>query len=123
MDMSIYRFNQEKQARLSFLIGLASVFAVVFRTVLTCYFTAPLGIIIALLSRGADPVLPKRARYGVILCVIALVANTIVLGFTFVQFSRMLSDPVQREILSETIYKQTGLSLDDLMQRAGNLIR
>ena len=31
MDMTYYRFNQEKQARLSFLIGLASVFAVVFR--------------------------------------------------------------------------------------------
>jgi hypothetical protein len=35
----------------------------------------------------------------------------------------MLSDPVQREILNETIYKQTGLTLDDLIQRAGNLIR
>jgi hypothetical protein len=123
MDMTLYRFNQEKQARLSFLIGLASIFAVVFRTGLTAYFIAPLGIIIGLLSKGADPVLPRQARFGVILGVIALVANTLVLGFTFVQFSRMLSDPVQREILNETIYKQTGLTLDDLIQRAGNLIR
>jgi hypothetical protein len=123
MDMTYYRFNQEKQARLSFLIGLASVFAVVFRTGLTAYFIAPLGIIIGLLSRGADPALPRQARFGVILGVIALVANTLVLGITVVQFTRMLSDPVQRDILNETFYKQTGLTLDDLMQRAGNLIR
>jgi hypothetical protein len=105
------------------IIAVLVALALLFRTGLTAYFIAPLGIIIGLLSKGADPVLPRQARFGVILGVIALVANTLVLGFTFVQFSRMLSDPVQREILNETIYKQTGLTLDDLIQRAGNLIR
>lgn len=123
MDMTLYRYNQEKQARLAFLISLASVFATVFMTGLTCYFIAPLGIIIALISKGADPALPRQAKVAVIICTIALAANTLLLGFTIFQFTKMLADPVQRELLNETLYKQYGLTLDDFLQRAGNLLR
>ncbi len=123
MDMSLYRFNQAKQARLAFLISLAAVFSTVFMTGLTCYFIAPLSIIIALISRGADPVLPRQAKTAVLISVIALAVNTVLLGFTFIQFTKMLADPVQRELLNETLYKQYGLTLDDFLQRAGNLLR
>jgi hypothetical protein len=53
----------------------------------------------------------------------ALFINTAMLVYSYYNLYTILQDPVQREQLSQRIYEQTGLTLDDMLSQFRQYLR
>lgn len=105
-----YENNQRKEIAADSLATAAFVFGIIslFSTICCCPFLfSALGIILALLSKGAEEVLRPRAKTGLILSVIGFVISIILvvfsIGFPLFMF---MTNPQYKENMIET-YEET----------------
>ena len=102
-------------SRLSFLLGMGSLIFTFFMTVIIPYILAPVSIVLAVISKSDDRKISKMSRNAVILSVIALVANTAIVGTTYYS---MFTNPELRQQVNSVAEQMYGYSLDDLIEAA-----
>ena len=108
MEFETPQYNERERAadRLataSLILGIISLFS----TLCCCPFVfSAIGIVLALLSKGAEKVLRPRARTGLILSVVGLAVSVILIGFT-IAFPIFMykTNPQFRENLREEMTK------------------
>lgn len=116
-------YHQEKLARSALGLSVAALLAAVFRAGIFPYIFGVLGLLFALLSRGRDRGYKPAARRALVIAAGALILNTAFLAYSYYNIYKILQDPVQRELLSQQVYEQTGLTLDDMLSQFRSFFR
>ena len=83
------------------------------------YFAGVGAILAAILSRGRDRQYSRQARLGLILGSVAITVYTAIMVVAFFTFFNGIKDPATRQQISDILYQQTGMTLDDLMRYYG----
>lgn len=120
MDFSTIQNTPKKNQALvnsAFIMGLISIICA-----FTCFsFLSPvfggLGIIFALLSKGKEDVMEKKAKRGLVLASISLIATVAFTAFTFIYTFIMVSQQTPDELhdnLNEAYEEVYGQSFDEL---------
>ena len=93
--------SAEKLATASFVMGIISLFSVL----CCCPFVfSAIGIVLALLSKGAEKVLRPRAKTGLILSIVGLCVSVVLMAFTIVFPVVMYkTNPLFRENMNKSI--------------------
>lgn len=122
MDFSNMQNAQKKNQALvhsSFVMGILSIISA-----FTCLsFLAPvfggLGILFALLSKGKEDAMEKKAKYGLIMSVISTIAIVVIVAgtfiFTFATMSQYEPDELH-DYLNEAYEETYGQSFDELYE-------
>jgi hypothetical protein len=114
---------QERLVRSAVWLSAAALISSVFSPGIFPYVFAVFAILFGLLSRGRDRRYKRAARVGLIMACGALFINTAMLVYSYYNLYTILQDPVQREQLSQRIYEQTGLTLDDMLSQFRQYLR
>ena len=120
MDFSTIQNTPKKNQALvnsAFIMGLISIICA-----FTCFsFLSPvfggLGIIFALLSKGKEDVMEKKAKRGLVLASISLIATVAFTAFTFIYTFVVMSQYTPDELhdhLNEAYEETYGQSFDEL---------
>ena len=122
MEFSNMQNTKKKNQALvssAFVMGILSVISAV-----TCFsFLSPifggLGIIFALLSKGKEETFEKKAKYGLVMSIITVVAVSAIMAGTFIFSYVTLSQYEPDELhdyLNETYEEAYGKSFDDMYE-------
>ena len=122
MDFSTIQNTPKKNQALvrgAFIMGIISLVCA-----FTCFsFLAPvfggLGVLFALLSKGKEEVLEKKAKTGLILSAVSLIATVAFMAFTFIFTFATLSQYEPDELhdyLNEAYEETYGQSFDELYE-------
>ena len=114
---------QERLGRSAVWLSAASLISSVFSPGIFPYVFAVFALLFALLSKGRDRRYRRSARIALIFCTGALIVNTAMLVYSYYNLYTILQDPVQREQLSQRVYEQTGLTLDDMLSQFRQYLR
>ena len=93
--------SAERLATASFVMGIISLFSVL----CCCPFVfSAIGIVLALLSKGAEKVLRPRAKTGLILSIVGLGVSVVLMAFTII-FPLVMykTNPLFRENMNKSI--------------------
>ncbi len=100
-------------AKASMVIGAVALASVFTFTIFPAVILGALALILALLSRGAELSFHPTARNGIMLSILALVANiALVVGTCFM----ILGDSPYHEELNATYEEMFGMSYDEILQ-------
>lgn len=108
-------YYMRRLEKLSFLLSIGALLSMFVFPVLAPCILASLAIIFAVLSKGGNLRFSRQARIAVILGVIAIVINVLFLGFSLATMKSILTDPEGRQQLSDILYRQYGMTLDELL--------
>lgn len=108
-------YYMRRLEKLSFLLSIGSLLSMFVFPVLAPCILASLAIVFAVLSKGRNLRFSRLARIAAILGVIAIVINVLFLGYSYVTMKAILTDPEGRQQLSDILYRQYGLTLDELL--------
>ena len=100
-------------ARASLTIGVIALISVFTFTIFPAVILGSLALILALLSRGAELNFHKTARDGILMSVLALVANVVLVGGTCFL---ILGDTPYHEELNATYEEMFGMSYDEILE-------
>ncbi len=100
-------------ARASLVIGVIALVSVFTFTIFPAIILGSLALILALLSRGAELTFHKSAQSGIIMSVLAFVANVVLVGATCLL---ILGDTPYHEELNATYEEMFGMSYDELLE-------
>ncbi len=87
---------------------------IVFPVIITC-ICAPLSIVLAYLSKGANPRMNAKAKTGTAVSVASLIITFALVAFSMAFMIRMMQDPVYAEELDAMMQRMYGYSLQDLL--------
>ncbi len=93
-------------------IAIGSI--VIFPVFLTC-LCAPLSIVLAYISKGANPRMNAKAKTGAAVSAAALVITFGIVAFSMAFLIRMMQDPAYAEELNTLMQRMYGYSLQDLL--------
>lgn len=113
-----YTDRLEKQA---LLLGAASIPSVLLFPVIAPFLFGSMSIVFAVLSKGGSLRFSRRGRLALLLGLAGILLNIVYLIFALRTVQTMLSDPSLRQQLSELIYRQYGMTLDELMPELSQL--
>lgn len=108
-------YYMRRLEKLSFLLSIGALLSMFVFPVLAPCILASLAIIFAVLSKGGNLRFSRQARIAVILGVIAIVINVLFLGYSLATMKSILTDPEGRQQLSDILYRQYGMTLDELL--------
>ena len=93
---------------------------------LTSFFFFPVGgpsllgsiaVVFAVLSKGGNLKFSRRARFAFLMGMGAIVFNVLYMLAAFRTLRETLADPTARQQLNDIIYRQYGITLDELLQQ------
>ena len=110
-------YRQAQLSRTAFLFSVIALFSCFISIIpLLPYFAGVGAILAAILSRGRDRQYSRQARLGLILGSVAITVYTAIMVAAFFTFFNGIKDPATRQQISDILYQQTGMTLDDLMR-------
>ena len=113
-----YTSRLEKQA---FLLGAISIPSIFLFPVIAPFLFGSMSIVLAVLSKGGSLHFSRRGRQALLLGLAGILINIAYLGFALSTVRTMLADPSLRQQLSDLIYRQYGMTLDELMPELSRL--
>lgn len=109
-----YMARLEKTACILSLLALASFF---FFPVAGPALLGSIAVVFAVLSKGGNLKFSRRARIAFLLGMGAIVFNVLYMWAAFRTLRETLADPAGRQQLNDIIYRQYGITLDELLQQ------
>lgn len=100
-------------ARASMALGVAALVSVFTFTIFPAVILGALSIILALLSRGAELTFHSKAKTGIMLTVLAILANVALLGGTV---AMIFGDNPYHDELNATYEEMFGMTYDEILQ-------
>lgn len=113
-----YRARLEK---LSFFLGALAIPSMFLFPVVAPCLLGSLAVVFAFLSKGRSLHMTKKSRSAMILGITAIVMNLIYMGFSVRTMQTLLNDPAGRQQLSDLLYQQYGMTLDELLRQLPGL--
>ena len=107
--------------RLAFISGAASIPATFFLPAVAPFFLGSMAIVFAVLSKGGSQRFSKRGERAVILGATAIVINLVYVVFAFKTVRTLLADPAGRQEISDMLYRQYGVTLEELLPELKNV--
>ena len=107
--------------RLAFISGAASIPATFFLPAVAPFFLGSMAIVFAVLSKGGSQRFSKRGKRAVILGATAIVMNLVYVVFAFKTVRTLLADPAGRQEISDMLYRQYGVTLEELLPELKNV--
>lgn len=80
-----------------------------------------MAIVFAVLSKGGSQRFSKRGKRAVILGATAIVINLVYVVFAFKTVRTLLADPAGRQEISDMLYRQYGVTLEELLPELKNV--
>ena len=107
-----YMLRLEKFA---FFLGAAAIPCTFITPIAVPSILGSMAIIFAVLSKGGSLRFSRRGKIAVILGALAVIVNVVYLCIVFSTLKEMLADPAGRQQLSDMLYQQYGMTLDELL--------
>lgn len=107
--------------RFAFFFGAAAIPSTLLSPILLPCLLGSMAIVFAVLSKGRSLRFSKRARRGAVLGGAAIVINMVYLVFALKTLRELLADPSGRQQISDLLYRQYGLTLDELLPQLERL--
>ena len=119
MNTNTGSFNREEYymlrlEKLAFWLGIIAIPSTFVYTFLAPCILGSMAVVFAVLSKGGNLRFSRRARAAAILGTAAIVINVALFGFTLVAMKELLSDPQGRQQINDLLYRQSGMTLDEL---------
>ncbi len=114
--MNREEYYMKRLEHLAFFLGAVSIPSTLLIPVFLPCTLGSMAIVFAILSKGGNLRFSKRGKSAFILGAAAIVINIIYLCYAFKSVSATLADPIAREQLSQTLYRQYGMTLDEVLE-------
>lgn len=114
-------YYRERLEKLSFMLGIGAIPSTIFFPVFAPCLLGSLAIMFAVLSKGGNLHFTKRGRTAMLLGIAAIVINIAYLVIAFFMTKELLTDPAGRQQISDMLYRQYGLTLDELLPQIPGL--
>ncbi len=113
ISFEVYYMNRLE--KLAFFMGVAGIFCTFISPVAAPFLLGSMAIIFAVLSKGRNLRFSRRGLVAAILGAAAIIINAVFLVITLSTLKEMLADPAGRQQLSDMLYRQYGITLDELL--------
>lgn len=112
MREQYYMMRLEK---LAFFLGAAAIPCTFISPIAAPSILGSMAIVFAVLSKGGNLRFSRRAKTAAFLGAAAIIINIVYLAIVFSTLKDMLADPAGRQQLSDMLYQQYGVTLDELL--------
>ena len=102
---------------LAFFLGAIAIPSTLLIPVIAPFIFASMAIVFAVLSKGGNMKFSRIGRIAFCLGIAAIIINIVYLWYAVRTLSETLSDPAARAQLNETLYRQYGMTLDELLEQ------
>ena len=113
-----YMYRLEK---LAFIFGAASIPSTFFLPAVAPFFLGSMAIVFAVLSKGGNTGFSKRGKRAVILGLMAIIINLVYVVIAFKTVRSLLADPAGRQQIDDILYRQYGVTLEEMLPELSNL--
>ncbi len=118
-NINVMKKKNSTMVKAAFVMGILSVVSAI-----TCFsFLTPvfggLGILFALLSKGKEDVMEKKAKYGLIMSAVSFIATLILIiaSFAFTFYTMSQYEPEELSQYLNEVYEETyGKSFDEMYE-------
>lgn len=108
-------YYMQRLEKLAFFMGAAAICCTFLYPIAAPFLLGSMAIIFSVLSKGGNLHFSRRGRIAVLMGAAALIINVIYLVITMTTLKEMLADPAGRQQLSDMLYQQYGITLDELL--------
>ena len=108
-------YYMQRLEKLALFMGAAGVCCTFFSPIAAPFLLGSMSVIFAVLSKGGNLRFSRRGRIAAFLGAAAIIINVIYLVIALTTLKEMLADPVGRQQLSDLLYRQYGITLDELL--------
>lgn len=110
---------RERLAGTSLTLAVIAVFSIFVFPVVAPFIFGSISIVMAVLSKGGRPTMPRNSRTAFKISMAALILNLALMVFTVYFFIQVLHDPELQEQYSEALYQMNGMTFQDLLDQLG----
>ena len=110
-------YYMKRLENFAFFLGAVSFPSTLLIPVFAPFVLGSMAIVFAILSKGGRLRFSKRGKSAFILGITAIILNIGYLWFAFRTVRSTLSDPAAREQLSQFLYQQYGMTLEELLEQ------
>ena len=110
-------YYMKRLENFAFFLGAVSIPSTLLIPVFAPFVLGSMAIVFAILSKGGRLKFSKRGKSAFILGIAAIILNIGYLWFAFRTVRSTLSDPAAREQLSQILYQQYGMTLEELLEQ------
>ena len=102
---------------LAFFLGAIAIPSTLLIPVIAPFIFASMAIVFAVLSKGGNMKFSRVGRIAFCLGIAAIILNIVYAWYAVRTLNETLSDPAARAQLNETLYRQYGMTLDELLEQ------
>ncbi len=100
----------------SMVLGILTVATAILGTVYLPFILGGIAIVMAILSRAEDGIMPIKSKIGVLLGTLGIILNIVVVGTSVY---RVLNDPAQYEMFDSVFERFYGQNFESFMAEQG----
>lgn len=109
------KYYMRRLEKLAFFMGVAGVFCTFISPIAAPFLLGSMAIMFAVLSKGGNLRFSRRGLIAAALGTAAIIINVVYLTLALSTLKEMLADPAGRQQLSDMLYRQYGITLDELL--------
>jgi hypothetical protein len=110
-------FYAERMEKTAFLFGAAAIPLTFLFPIVAPFLLGSMAMVFAYMSKGGNLRMSKRGRTAFFLGLAAVIINVVYMGLAFRTMNVMLTDPEGRQQLNDILYRQYGMTLDELLSQ------
>lgn len=108
-------YYRKRLEKLAFFMGTAGVCCTFISPIAAPFLLGSMAVVFAVLSKGRNLRFSKRGLAAAALGILAIIINVVYLTIALSTLKEMLEDPAGRQQLSDMLYRQYGVTLDELL--------
>lgn len=114
-SLSWEQYYMLRLEKFAFFLGAAAIPCTFITPIAVPSILGSMAIMFAVLSKGGGLHFSRLGRTAAILGAVAIIVNVVYLGIVLSTLKGMLADPAGRQQLSDMLYHQYGMTLDELL--------